>query len=70
MDEESDILVEPYQHAATEFVVTVLETPNGPVALTPTELAMHTADLDILKASSEVEEWVAEQEVGSLSILC
>ena len=44
-------------------MVTVIETPRGPVALTPTELAMHTADLDILRASSEIEEWAAAQEV-------
>lgn len=59
----SDILVEPYQHAATEFVVTVIETPKGPVALTPTELALHTPDLDILRASSEIEEWALAQQV-------
>ncbi|KAK9863593.1 hypothetical protein WJX84_006707 [Apatococcus fuscideae] len=62
VNEASDILVEPYQHTGTEFVVTVIETPRGPVALTPTELAMHTADLDVLRASSEIEEWVAAQE--------
>ena len=63
VDDASEIIVEPYQHAATEFVVTVLETPNGPVALTPTELTMHTADLDILRASSEIETWATELEV-------
>ena len=44
-------------------MVTVLETPAGPVALTPAELAMHTADLDILSASSDIEEWAARQQV-------
>lgn len=57
--------MEPYQHTATEFVVTVIETPKGPVALTPTELALQTPDLDILRASSEIEEWALSQEVCS-----
>ncbi len=31
----------------------------------PTELAMHTADLDILRASSDIESWASDQEVVS-----
>ncbi|GIL64439.1 hypothetical protein Vafri_18360, partial [Volvox africanus] len=58
----SSVVVEPVPSSpSTRFVCTVVETPDGPVALLPSEVELYDTEIEILKHNSDMAEWSALQ---------
>ncbi|GLC36726.1 hypothetical protein PLESTB_000789400 [Pleodorina starrii] len=59
----STVVIEPAPAAsAARFVCTVVETPDGPVALLPSEVEVYDTEVEILKHTADVAEWAALAE--------
>ncbi|GIM07612.1 hypothetical protein Vretimale_11692, partial [Volvox reticuliferus] len=58
----STVVVEPVPSSpSTRFVCTVVETPDGPVALLPSEVELYDTEMEILKHNADMAEWSALQ---------
>ncbi|GLI67752.1 hypothetical protein VaNZ11_012006, partial [Volvox africanus] len=56
------VVVEPVPSSpSTRFVCTVVETPDGPVALLPSEVELYDTEIEILKHNADMAEWSALQ---------
>lgn len=57
------MLVQPLLPRTVRWVVAVVQTPQGPLALTPTEAEVVDVEDDVLSMHLEMEMWHGKQQV-------
>lgn len=60
---DSPVLVQPILPRAVPWVVAVVPTPQGPLALTPTEAELVDVEDDVLDMHLEMEMWHGKLQV-------
>ncbi|EFJ40498.1 hypothetical protein VOLCADRAFT_108127 [Volvox carteri f. nagariensis] len=63
LEAASTVVLEPAPASTSaRFICTVVETPDGPVALLPSEIELYDTEIEILKHNADMAEWAALRE--------
>jgi D-alanine-D-alanine ligase-like ATP-grasp enzyme len=59
---DDTVVIEPYMRDDVQFSCTVLDTPDGPVALMPTEIELYDIEMELYRHKLELFQWEMEQQ--------